>query len=245
MNSRIKWWLVTFATLFGVLVASNLGRWQLSRADQKESLQASMNGRALQPHLQSSDLQKPFEVSDLLHRRAVLRGSWLAAHTVYLDNRQMNARVGFFVVTPFALDGGGTVVVQRGWVPRNFKQRDELPVVQTPAGIVEIEGRIALPPSKLYEPGSSMIGAIRQNLNLSEYQIEIGTVLSPITLIQTGITTEGILREWPAVSLGVDKHHGYAFQWFGLAALIGGLYLWFYVLRRMIYRPKESTPHVQ
>jgi surfeit locus 1 family protein len=156
----------------------------------------------------------------------------------------MNAKVGFFVVTPFVLEGGGAIAVQRGWVPRNFEQRDQVPSVQTPSGVVAIEGRIAPPPSKLYEPGKPSGGAIRQNLDLEQYRAETGIALMPITLVQTGTATEGLLREWPAVNLGVEKHYGYAFQWFGLSALIAGLYLWFQVVRRILSRPKESSRHV-
>jgi surfeit locus 1 family protein len=117
--------------------------------------------------------------------------------------------------------------------------------VQTPGGVVDIEGRIAPLPSKLYEPGGPSGSAIRQNLDLAQYKVETGLALLPITLVQTGAATEGLLREWPAVNLGVEKHYGYAFQWFGLAALIAGLYLWFQVVRRMMFRPKESSNHVQ
>lgn len=245
MNSRTKWWLVTLAAVIGVSATLYLGRWQLSRAAQKEALQASMDTRAAQSVLRATDLLKAADVDALVHQRATLRGTWVAAHTVYLDNRQMNAKVGFFVMTPFALEGGGAMVVQRGWVPRNFEQRDQVPSVQTPGGVVEIEGRIAPPPSKLYEPGSPSDGAIRQNLDLAHYKSETGLALLPITLVQTGAASEGLLREWPAVNLGVEKHYGYAFQWFGLAALIAGLYLWFQVFRLMMSRPKESSRHVQ
>jgi surfeit locus 1 family protein len=157
----------------------------------------------------------------------------------------MNAKVGFFVMTPLQLEGGGAIVVQRGWVPRNFTQRDQIPAVQTPVGLVSIEGRIAPPPSKLYEPGNPTGNAIRQNLDLAQYRAETGLALLPITLVQTGPASEGLLRQWPAVNLGVEKHYGYAFQWFGLAALIAGLYLWFQVFRRMMSRPKESPRHVK
>ena len=30
---------------------------------------------------------------------------------------------------------------------------------------------------------------------------------------------------------GVDKHHGYAFQWFALCALTAGLYVWFQIIQ--------------
>jgi surfeit locus 1 family protein len=77
-----------------------------------------------------------------------------------------------------------------------------------------------------------------------EFAAESGLALLPVTLQQTGAASEGVLREWPAVNLGVDKHYGYAFQWFGLSALIAGLYLWFQIIRRFIFHPKDPSNHV-
>ena len=241
----MKWWLVTSAAVLGVVTTALLGQWQLSRAAQKQTLQASMDSRGAQSAINTTAVQQAQDATLLVHQRATLRGTWQREHTVFLDNRQMNAKVGFFVMTPLLLEGGGAVVVQRGWVPRNFEQRAQVPAVQTAEGVIEVEGRIAPPPSKLYEPGGPSNTAIRQNLDLAEYKSETGLALLPVTLVQTGTASEGLLREWPAVNLGVEKHYGYAFQWFGLAALIAGLYLWFHVFRRLMSRPKESSRHVQ
>ena len=63
--------------------------------------------------------------SSLLHRPVALRGLWLAGRTVYLDNRQMHGVPGFYVVTPLRSRAAEpTVLVQRGWVQRNFSDRD-------------------------------------------------------------------------------------------------------------------------
>jgi surfeit locus 1 family protein len=42
---------------------------------------------------------------------------------------------------------------------------------------------------------------------------------------------DGLLRDWPAPDAGLQKHYGYAFQWFALSALILGLYVWFQLIR--------------
>ncbi|MEY2953531.1 MAG: hypothetical protein RLZZ401_1618, partial [Pseudomonadota bacterium] len=42
----------------------------------------------------------------------------------------------------------------------------------------------------------------------------------------------GLSREWPEPSLGIEKHYGYAFQWFGLCGLIAALYVWFQLIPR-------------
>ena len=44
-------------------------------------------------------------------------------------------------------------------------------------------------------------------------------------------STDGLQRQWPAANTGVDKHHGYAVQWFSLSALTIGLYAWFQFIR--------------
>lgn len=240
----LRHWLILFAAVVGMLVTASLGRWQLSRAAQKEALQAAIEFQGRKTTVTASELRSTIETLQLVHQPARLEGRWMQGKTVYLDNRQMKARVGFFVMTPLALDGGGVILVQRGWVPRNFEDRNRLPAVETPLGLVQIEGRIAPAPSKLYAPGDAAQGAIRQNLDLPQFEIEVGTPLMPVTLQQTGPSTEGLLREWPAFNLGVDKHYGYAFQWFGLATLIGGLTVWFQIVRRYFFRTKDVNRNV-
>jgi surfeit locus 1 family protein len=245
VNLRLRFAMLTMAAVLATGLTASLGMWQLSRASQKQALQAALSAQSAKAVLDARGLHAAAAPLQLVHQRAHLTGHWVQDKTIFLDNRQMDARVGFFVLTPLVLeDGGGVMVVQRGWAPRNFESRTRLPTVDTPVGLVEIEGRIAPPPAKLYELSGAPLGAIRQNLDLAQFQVETGLPVLPITLLQTGSASEGLLREWPAVNVGVDKHYGYAFQWFGLSALIGGLYLWFQIFRRFIYRSKDPASHV-
>lgn len=235
MSQRLKFWLITFLALLAAGVTFSLGRWQLARAAEKEHLHASIEERSQQPVLDGATLLGQIQSEALIHRGIVARGQWIADKTVFLDNRQMNAKAGLYVVTPLKIEGGASVVlVQRGWVPRNFQDRTRLPRIETPAGVVEVRGRIAPPPSKLYELGHVQAGAIRQNLDLAQFSAETGLPLVAVSIQQQGAPSEGLLREWPEVSAGVDKHYGYAFQWFGLSALIAILYVWFQIVRRFI-----------
>jgi surfeit locus 1 family protein len=170
----------------------------------------------------------------------VLTGRWMPQHTVYLENRQMNAKPGFYVLTPLQIEGNGAVVmVQRGWAQRSFTERTALPVLQTPEGPVTVSGHLAPWPSRLYDFGGAEQGPIRQNLDLQAFRQETGRDVLEVTLQQSGPASEGLLREWPVVNSGVAKHHGYAFQWFGLSALIALLYVWFQIVqpRRSPKRP--------
>lgn len=226
-----RFWLLTLAALVVAAGTFSLGQWQLRRAAQKEGLQAAIEAQNRQPALDTPALLAIKNIADVVYRPAVLKGSWRAEQTVYLDNRPMGGKSGFFVVTPLVLDGSSqAILVQRGWAPRNFSDRTRLPVVSTPSGPVTVQGRIAPPPSKLYEFKGVETGPIRQNLDLPSFAAEVSLILLPMSLLQTGAADEGLLRDWAAPNLGVEKHYGYAFQWFGLSALVFFLYVWFQVI---------------
>lgn len=242
-------WLILAAALAAAALTARLGVWQLDRARQKIELQSRIEGRtALAPLPASALAHSAADAAEQQFRRITLRGRWLAEHTIYLDNRQMDGRVGFYVVTPLLLAPGDAVLVQRGWVPRNALDRSALPPVTTGAGEWQLSGRIAPPPSRLYELGSDPGGRIRQNLDLDAFAREAGVALRPLSLQQTEAARplamaaedsstpaspadDGLLRQWPATTVDVGKHHGYAFQWFALSALITGLYVWFQLIQ--------------
>lgn len=231
--SLLRFWAVTAAAVVGVAITASLGLWQLDRAEQKLALQGAIEAQTALSPVENPALISATEPSLLVHRMARLRGEWLAQHTVFLDNRQMQGRPGFFVLTPLRLEGSAAiVVVQRGWVARDFIERTRLPPVPTPPGVVEVVGRIAPWPSQLYAFDGPEQGTIRQNADRDVWSIQVGAQLLAVSVLQTTGPDDGLSRQWPVAATGVDKHHGYAFQWFGLAVLITALYVWFQFVRR-------------
>jgi surfeit locus 1 family protein len=226
--------VVLIATVVGVAATSALGTWQLNRAAQKLSMQAALEARSALPELTGNELARNAAAALPQHyQRARLKGQWIAAHTVFLDNRQMNDKPGFFVITPLKLSGSDqAVLVQRGWSPRNFLDRAALPSVPTPSGEVEVMGQIAPPPARLFEFAGAVPGPLRQNLDVVAFAQEVATPLLPMSILQVTSDTQkvgpdGLQRQWPVPETGIHKHHGYAFQWFALSALLAGLYVWF------------------
>lgn len=283
--------VVLLATLLGVTATANLGAWQLRRAAQKVAVQTAIESRAALPWLAGPALAHgAAEAASQYYRRVTLHGRWAPEYTVFLENRQMQGRVGFYVVTPLVLDPADAtvtstgeptadltraparnttvaptdahsddrtkahlaeraadirrdrpdaVLVQRGWVPRDQRDRTLLPSLPTPAGSVEVQGRIAPPPARLYEFASSASGVLRQNLDVDKFGIETGLRLAALSVQQTVSTAsadDGLMREWPRPAADVQKHYGYAFQWFALSALMAGLYGWFQFVRPSLAR---------
>jgi surfeit locus 1 family protein len=235
-DSKGRHALVLLAALAGLALALRLGFWQLDRAAQKIALQASLEARAHEPALGASDLARDTAaVQAQAFRRVRLAGTWVVGRTVFLDNRQMGDKVGFFVLTPLQLEGSpAAVLVQRGWVARNFDQRTTLAPVATPSGRVEIEGTLAATPSRMFELGAAASGPIRQNVDSASFARETGLDLLPLAVIESATSTnshDGLERHWPPPATDVQKHYGYAFQWFAIGTAIAFLYVWFRIVR--------------
>ncbi len=239
---RIRFWTVTLVAMAALAVTVSLGRWQLSRAAQKEAIQLRVDAQQRQSVLDQQAFLALPNAASAIHRPVYLRGLWLGSQTIYLDNRQMHDLVGFYVLTPFALEGSDqTIMVQRGWIQRSFVDRNQLQPTQTPAGLVEVTGVVASPPSHMFELGKAAAPAskqgavgpspIRQNLDLEAFRLETALPLrTDVSVQQTGPASEGLLRDWPAAAVGVQTNYGYAFQWFGISVLIVLLYVWYQFL---------------
>lgn len=227
--------IVLLAALALAAATARLGLWQLDRAAQKLQLQEALQQRRGLPPLRAEELAtSAAEAVPQQHRLVRLRGRWIVERTVYLDNRPMNGRTGFYAVTPMRLPDGSAVLVQRGWVARDAADRTRIAVPPPPAGEVGLLARVALTLPRLYQIGAAGSGAIRQNLDIDPYARETGLPLRPLALVQeddANLPPDGLLRQWPLPAVDVHKHYGYALQWFALCALTLGLYVWFQVVR--------------
>lgn len=227
--------IVFVAALAASLGTARLGMWQLDRAAAKQALQQAIDERFAQPPLPEAELARlPDAASAQWHRQVRVHGRWLPEATVFLENRQHAGKPGFLIVTPLQLADGSAVVVQRGWVPRDFIDRTRVAAPPVPDGEVALAARIAPPPARLLEFDGAGSGPIRQNLDLDAFSNELRRPLRPVSLLQlqgAESVSDGMVRDWPRPSSGVQKHHGYAFQWFALSALVAGLYVWFQLLR--------------
>ncbi len=234
-RSRRRAVIVLVAAAVVVAGTARLGVWQLDRAAQKEALQQSLDTRSQLQVVEAAMLADTAEAAaDQHYRRSVVRGHWVSAATVFLDNRQMDARQGFFVVTPLRLsEAPGVVLVQRGWVPRDLLDRTKVPSLSDAPDEVTVTGHIASPPGRLYDFAGAASGVIRQNLDVAAFAQEFSLPLKPLSIVQDadGAPQDGLLRQWPRPDLGIQRHYGYAFQWFALCALMTGLYVWFQLVR--------------
>lgn len=231
------------AAILGIAATTALGVWQTHRATEKLNLQASVAkaASAAPRALVSADFANP---ETLAYSHVVVRGRWLPDRVVYLDNRPYRERSGLYVMMPLAIDGARdaaanlrTIIVNRGWVPRDAADRARIAPYATPGGVVQVAGVVLTDEPRLLELGvgaEKKLGGIWQNFDFDAFAAASRS--NPLHLIvrqdqsASGVdygSVDGLVRDWPdrggALQGQIDRHRGYAFQWFLLAALIVAL----------------------
>jgi surfeit locus 1 family protein len=139
---RPKFW-PTVITIPAVLFMLALCIWQVQRMYWKEELISERTSRSEAAPIPLPPMGANIEVAEF--RRVALNGRFDHGREFYLTARSQNGNVGFWVVTPFVLaDGGGAVLVNRGWVP-NERKLPETRAEGQLAGDVSIEGIVRQP----------------------------------------------------------------------------------------------------
>lgn len=217
-----------------------LGFWQLDRwrevrlSNQVHAARLAAEVVALPDLLAAVD----GDVESLEYRRTVVTGTFEPTEEVLLRSQVHDGRAGFDVITPLRLAGGGTVLVDRGWVPLEF---DSVPVVGAPpaTGSVEIEGLIRLPQQRTSTGHDDFAGGRATTISRIDIDGLSGQVegeLAPVWIQVTGSVGPTVLPipAQPPDFTDQGPHRDYAVQWFSFALIAGvgyGL-----LLRRAIRR---------
>ena len=217
----------TVATLILLPLFIWLGFWQLDRADQKAALEQAYMQRRGEPALDlATAADRRMDRQAMLWRECLLRGEYLGAEQYLLDNQIVKDEVGYLVYTPFRLAGQDAVVlVNRGWIPMGAR-RDVVPVFATPQGPVAIRGMAKAPQSTglvLGGAGGEQLGRglVRlQHLDLAALAKRKGWHLLPYVVRLEPDSASGFERDWTPPGFGRERHLGYAFQWFLMAAVL-------------------------
>lgn len=217
----------------------SLGQWQWDKAAAKEARQALLDARAAEAP--ATLPATPVDAEAMRYRRVVVRGVYEPARQILIDNRVHREQAGYHVVTPLRIDGGAAdgaggmrVLVNRGWVPAGPDRRT-LPAIETPTGTVALQATAVVPGTRFFtlaaEPAvgwESPAMRVWQNLDLARYRQAVDFPLQPVVLeLAADSAGGGFVRDWPRPDERIERHLGYAWQWFGFAAATVGIWLFF------------------
>lgn len=225
----------TLAVLAAFAVLAALGQWQLSRKVWKENLIDAMTQRlaAAPQELPPPEQWNTLTPDNAEFRRVKLRGEYLPVRDTYAyvagsALRNDIKEPGYFVFRPLKLANGKVVTINRGYVPLEYME-------QTPAGVADVTGYIRFPEkAPLFVSESSSNGDtwfVRDPLAMAKAR-GWGEV-APFYIDQELPVPAGGMPRPSALAVTLRNDHlGYALTWFGLAAVLAGVFLAWLISRR-------------
>lgn len=212
-------WLTTLATLILFPILISLGFWQLHRAEFKRELIAQYAHRSQMAPLNIADLNKQ---QDQRFYRLTVTGSFDNAHSLLIDNKIHDHQIGYELITPFAVkDQNKYLLVDRGWIAAS-KNRAQLPTIPLIEGKQTLTGILLETNPKSFQLGEDSFG------KQWPWRVQtLPTAALPKLLGQPVYSYILSLEPQPLTARGLqpERHSGYAFQWFALAATLGLIYL--------------------
>lgn len=212
-----------------------LGTWQLQRLAWKEALIAAAKERpaaaAVAPPGPAA--WPSFDIDEWNYRRVRLTGRYgdgeAYAWTALADPKGGDfAGPGYFVVAPFTLADGFTVLVNRGFVPEAAKDPASRPESLPPEGETTIEGIVRRddPPS-FVTPAPDPETGIWFSRDIPTMGAFFGVTgpLAPysVDLVATETPEAGLPQAGESQITFSNNHLQYALTWYGIAAALLGV----------------------
>lgn len=226
---HINWKLALF-TLIMLPILLRLGFWQLSREDEKLAMQVRYESRVAAVPISVAEAAAE---EDSGYMAVALQGRYDNQHYFLLDNRTYEGRPGFEVISPLQLEEGGTVLVNRGWIAQG-EYRSELPQAEIVNGAVDLLANVYVPAGRQVMLGeeSAFSGWPRllQRIDVPRMYEELEVAPDAQALDYTLRLQEAepgvLVRNWQAMNTSPEKHRGYAVQWFSMAVVLLGLFMY-------------------
>jgi surfeit locus 1 family protein len=219
-----------------------LGVWQMQRLAEKEALIAAVAERFDRPPTPLPPVAEwvGFDPEVYDYRPVSFRGRYLYDRTalVFTSLSEPRGRFGgpgYWVMTPVAIAGGGTVFVNRGFVPEQLAD-SYLSGGTGPVGEVEVTG-IARKgeAASAFTPGPDATRRIEWVRDPARLAAFLGPEAGPVAPIYVDLPAgdPGALPQGGETVVEFPNNHfGYALTWFGFALLTPAL-LAFWIARQL------------
>ena len=231
MSFLHRHFLLLACALIGMGLLSGLGVWQLQRLAWKETVLAQISARrdALPQALPPQKDWAKVNPDDYDYRHVIMRGVFDHARESFLFRASATGEAGegpgYEVLTPLALDDGGTVIVNRGFAPAELKEPARRAAGQV-AGEVTISGLMRRP-----EARNAFTPADEPDKNLwftrDPAALAAHWGLQGVAPFSVDADTTPNPGGWPKGGATVMKipnnHLAYALTWFALAATLAAV----------------------
>ncbi len=198
----------------------SLGFWQLDRADEKRVIEdqiASANSGDVEIVASTEFLKE----KEYYHVR--LQGSYIDDKQFIYDNQIVDQISGYYVLTPLVLKGDSkAVLINRGFIPWNGR-RDKLADIDIAGKLTEVKVQISKPVKRMELEASELTGdfpVLIQALDLDEISTIASLDFASVIGLLSPESDNGFVRQWEPYTGSIERHIGYAIQWFLMALVL-------------------------
>lgn len=220
-----QWVILTLVTLALIPTMIKLGFWQLHRHEHKVALNTVISESLAAKPVPAESLtsQGQHIKHEDLFRRVTAKGHFDTAHEEVVRRRtNTDGEVGYHVLTPFVLDDGRVLVVNRGWIPADGAQT-AFPKIPAPAkGEITVTGRLMADETTADSGIKNVRGLPDRQVMLISSEQEAQRLAKQVLggyIEQTAPEPKGDFELIPNPEHGdIGPHMAYAIQWWLFAA---------------------------
>ena len=194
-----------------------LGTWQLYRLDWKNNLITEITeGLNSESILYSYSSVKNYQ-------RFILEGEFDYSNQLYFYSLSTKSEPGFDVFTPYKLKDGNFVLVNRGWIKKELKNKVEINQNQSSKiiGVAKTEFKI-----NIFKPENEPKNNIWFSINFDEFETQLGVKLNRAIFY---LDDKNINLPKPReINADLPNNHlKYALTWYSIAISILLYFLYF------------------
>jgi len=217
---RFRSFIPTALIIATLALLISLGFWQLDRADEKRVIEdqiASANSGDVEIVASTEFLKE----KEYYHVR--LQGSYVDDKQFIYDNQIVDQISGYYVLTPLVLKGDSkAVLINRGFIPWNGR-RDKLADIDIADKLTEVKVQISKPVKRMELEASELTGdfpVLIQALDLDEMSTIASLDFASVIGLLSPESDNGFVRQWEPYTGSIERHIGYAIQWFLMALVL-------------------------
>ena len=217
---RSRFFIPASLIITTLVLLISLGFWQLDRADEKRAIEDQIDSA------NSGDVELVTSVEflkDKEYYHVRLQGSYVGDKQFIYDNQIVDQISGYYVLTPFILTGTSkAVLINRGFIPWGGR-RDKLANVDIGEKTTEVKVQISIPVKRMELKVSEITGdfpVLIQALDLDEMSTIASLDFASVVGLLNPESENGFVRKWEPYTGSIERHIGYAIQWFLMAFVL-------------------------
>jgi len=210
-----RWIALTLFLLILIYLFIRLSNWQFDRYDQRVLRNESTN---VALSLAPKKIDSVSQMSDLKQWEKIeLTGSYLSDQSKLVRKQYLENNLGFWVITPFKLQNGENILVNRGWIPIGSSASSNQSIPLAPVGTVNLEGYLQPFNESITQPKDLPLNQVN-TIDYMYFESDIANNFYVQLAKSSPMDNQVAIIPLPELSNG--PHFSYAIQWILFALLL-------------------------